>query len=56
MDEIRLITIGIELVILLGLFKTRAMVLVGLSMDPMWDLDRAVFLGLDLYLDLLGTC
>ena len=38
-DEIGLNIIGTELVILLGLFRIRAMVLVGLSMDPMLDLD-----------------
>ena len=38
-DDIGLILIGTELVILLGLFWTRAMVLVGLSMDLMLDLD-----------------
>ena len=38
-DEIGLIIIGTRLVVLVGLFWTRAIVLVGLSMDPMLDLD-----------------
>ena len=51
-------TIGLNLDVVLGLFWTKAMMLVGLSMDSMLDLDYIY--GLDLYLrplmDLIRPC
>ena len=59
-DEIGMIIIEAELVILLGPFQTKAMVLVGLSMDPILDLglDCVPWIGLVLgpLRDLLGPC
>ena len=51
MNENGLNTIGLNLDIILGQFWTKAMALVGLSMDSMMDLD----LDLTYTLDLLWT-
>ena len=51
--------VGLNLDVILGLFWTKAMTLVGLSMDSM-DLDLDCNCSLDLYLgpltDLIGPC
>ena len=53
-------TIGLNVDVILVLFWTKAMALMGLSMDSMMDLDLDCIYGLDLYLgplmDLKGPC
>ena len=60
MNGMKLNTIELNLVVIFGLFWTKATVLVGLSMNSIMDLDLNCIYGFDLYLgplmDLIGPC